>query len=1295
MHSISLDSYGEHTNIGHGEDRTVIKPASNTHLLRGCVDTDKSASATILIDSTATGKHTSSLVARKDTDENDNNSCDATPTEMRPSALERILNNTEHSYEVARLSQQKNSPYRNRSIHSFPDQRSVVPYPHGTSEKPMKQCEMKLDQSQHHSTAIGCTSPNSGIIFHRTYIKKPSPAVTRNVEDRLRSVSPGLHPVICLEDIRWRISLANRHGNDDTPPGTGVLSNADFEAGRSNAARSCIIRRSFHKDSLVIPNIAKITLEQESSQSDGAKEDSPQFRRRFSYSNVKKERHATASVIRDNNPVRQTAGAHSAQDWMEVCDGMEGQQQLQPKMEPHECNGTLSARWGNEVEETVEASSMANSYGDDGSSGWSKHFSTQPSTFRREPPSDGRQMASEFDLMLQKINQNIPPMSHMDRIAQWRVTAEDLLHSIPTKAQIETSFSCAKRPFYDATVHLSSDEDSDTLADDAGEAAVGACPNGGQMRGTKKRRTFNEEASGLLDESSSMVIASPMRSKLPFGGNGDCDGLDFRKSQVNPEIDKPTESCIRILARKNYHKLPTRYRPGAGFQCERHEETNDESGLSGKPPPSVTTKPYAHLLSRDEEEREKFLQYLRISPVFRTNNPQASVGSRRGTQDENCSGVVAIANRADSCDRRSNTCQPDPETPVRSLSKSKKSLSKEKQNKKKPTSKGKGHPSIIASSGLRGIRRLVLNSSLRSGRIIRYRNSFTNVRQLSKPKAKELTNLNGANKELPNGELLSRSSKNCIDESSEHGYSVPVVQNLNKEQQSSTPVPSPSSSSTVTKKAKRSTQRRRCSVDSAVSSSTSAEMLEQAGKRSRECQTVETFPPMSSIAAPLPAVVNEGKRLRNPLNRVDGEVLHVFLLGEQLVVVQKELVSFWRYSRLSVLLGVKQEWQRIGQIRRWNRDTEVDMQNANRIVFNQQDPIYLEPRARNLSDDKSRTCPLASIYLNAYFIDTGVAVAPRTKFGETTGSAVTVDDGGVVDEEESADASGEQLRLKSFQLDTVKSKLEDIRFVPLPNTRDFIVCWHEHVSELESRTGLCKYSLTPDLQTLACIREFACVKQRLVALKCINDKKLLGLGTTTVHIWCYESGFLLRTVDLKIELGLIVACFLHIEADDNTLVMLQIQQPENSASLNRKLLKSIAINLGKPTWYIAHSFEIALASMSITSESQQWALDDHHSNHRHCLTFDSGELLLVSLNDPTVCWTNHQRLEKDLLRAESGSLHIYSRLRSNDGVNDFYRPRERILNGCHWNNGRDLVFLSDQSLMVKSIDEYMLDDTKR
>uniref|UniRef100_A0A182WA34 Uncharacterized protein n=1 Tax=Anopheles minimus TaxID=112268 RepID=A0A182WA34_9DIPT len=1164
-----------------------------------------------------------------ETDENDNSSKSPQVVQMRSSTCERIFHSTD------RVPERKSS-----SLLSSPGPSSSL-----------KQQEMKRDTPTSPSG-----SPNSNIIFHRSYNKKPSQSVSRGnaLENGISSLPPtALRPVICVEDIRLRIGLPNRHGN--------VLFRSDMSShtdggptGRFNNSQSCIIRRSFHKESLMTFGIAKIRLEQDASRSDGGKEGS---RKRASYSYGKKERHAEK---------QETAIEQPSAEGMEVCE-----ESVEHELEFVACNAD---------EEAVEASSMANSYGDEDSSGWSKHFSTRHSSAqRRHTSTDEGQEAplSEFDLMLQKINQSVPPMSHLDRIDQWRVTAEDLLHSIPTKAQIETSstwWSSAKRPYYYDAADGSSDEDSDTLQDTAGGSVAPGdpCTSAGLQRSVKKRRPIDEGG-------------APSDSPNTAGEN-DATGLDFRKSQVNPEIDKLAKvnggapsGSIQILTRKNYYKLPTRYRA-----CDEHErdgelgEESDHAGTncSGSDSRYRANHPYAYLLSRDEEEREKFLQYLRISPVFRTDG-QVAAGTRTREQVENSNNAGAV-----SANESSANIHP---TKVVSSSKlKKKTRPKVKQNKRKPTSKHRTHPSIIASSGLRGVRRLVLNSSLRSGKVIRYRNSRTNERPLAR--RRQVTNSIST--------VPSEEKKRPRQPSVAAGKDVEKSEkNPETNQQPAVSLPSTSSTTLMAKKGKSATQRHRCSVDSAVSSSTSAEMHEQQqlGNRSKECQTIETIPP-EQPPAPV-AIVNEGKRMRNPLNRTDGDVLHLFLLDEQLVVVQKELVSFWRYSRLSLFLGVKQEWQRRAQIRRWNNDTEVDMQNARRIAFNKQDPIYLEPRARNLSEDKSRICPLSSIYVNAYFLDTA-AVAKAMKVSDGNVPIAAGDDN--VDEN-CPEEFDEILRLKSFQLDTVKSSLDDIRFMPLPNTRDFLICWHERLSELESRTGLCKYSLTTDLQSLAFIRDFTAVEQKLNTIKCINDKKLVGMGHTTIHIWCYESGYILHTVDLKLELGINICCFLHIEENnDNTLLMLQMQQSDDPASsFSRRLVKVIALNLYKATWYIAHSYEIALASKSITSESQQWALDDSNGCHRQCLTFDSGELLMVSLNDPTVCWTNHQRLQKDLQRAENGSLHIYSRLRSNDGGCDLYRPRERILNAGHWNGGRDLVFLSDQFLTVKTIDEYMMEEGKR
>uniref|UniRef100_A0A182LWM8 Sodium-coupled monocarboxylate transporter 1 n=1 Tax=Anopheles culicifacies TaxID=139723 RepID=A0A182LWM8_9DIPT len=1232
MHSINLDNC---------EGEGLAKPMqSNLSPVADCIIEDVDTTREDRLD---------------ETDENDNSSKSQQIVQMSSSTCERIFHSTD------RVPERKSS-----SLLSSPGPSSSL-----------KQLEMKRDTPTSPSG-----SPHSNIIFHRTYNKKPSPSVSRG--NALENGSPSLlpttlRPVICVEDIRLRIGLPNRHGNVLFRSDMSSHTADDVPTSRLNNSQSCIIRRSFHKESLMTYGIAKIRLEQDTSRSDGGKEGS---RKRASYSYDKKDRHSAQPAFNSEKPAVENEQP-SAEEGMEVCE---------ESVDRGQEFGTCNAE-----EEAVEASSMANSYGDEDSSGWSKHFSTQHSLAHRRHAStdDGQPTAlSEFDLMLQKINQSVPPMSHLDRIDQWRVTAEDLLHSIPTKAQIETSstWSCAKRPYYYDAADGSSDEDSDTLDDTAGGSAAPGdpCTSTGLQRSVKKRRPIDD--GGEPSGSSNTGIAYPMAATLQLengDGENDAKGLDFRKSQVNPEIDKPTKvngapsESIRILTRKNYYKLPTRYR--AGMESERDGEQMEESdhtdtNMSCADRRYKANNPYAYLLSRDEEEREKFLQYLRISPVFRTDGQQVATGTRTREQVEKSNGLNGAG-----------VIEPSASVhPINGISSSKpktKPRPKVKQNKRKPTSKHRTHPSIIASSGLRGVRRLVLSSSLRSGKVIRYRNSRTNERPLVKPRrrpeTKTIPTAPSVEKKHPEPEVspgkdLEQSEKNVPD--------------TETDQQVAASLPSTSTSTLMGKKGKSTTQRHRCSVDSAVSSSTSAEMHEQQqlSNRSKECQTIESIPPEQ---APAPvAIVNEGKRMRNPLNRADGEVLHLFLLDEQLVVVQKELVSFWRYSRLSLFLGVKQEWQRRAQIRRWNHDTEVDMQNARRIVLNKQDPIYLEPRARNLSEDKSRICPLASIYVNAYFLDT-VAVAKVTKVSDGNVPIAAGDD--TVDEN-AAEEFDEIVRLKSFQLDTVKSSLDDIRFIPLPNTRDFLICWHEHLSQLESRTGLCKYSLTPDIQTLACIRDFMPVKQKLSTIKCINDKKLVGMGHTTIHIWCYESGFILHTVDLKLELGINICCFLHIEENnDNTLLMLQMQQSDDPAtSFSRRLVKVIALNLYKATWYIAHSYEIALASKSITSESQQWALDEIYGCHRQCVTFDSGELLMVSLNDPTVCWTNHQRLQKDLQRAENGSLHIYSRLRSNDGGCDLYRPRERILNAGHWNGGRDLVFLSDQFLTVKTIDEYMVEEAR-
>ena len=69
-----------------------------------------------------------------------------------------------------------------------------------------------------------------------------------------------------------------------------------------------------------------------------------------------------------------------------------------------------------------------------------------------------------------------------------------------------------------------------------------------------------------------------------------------------------------------------------------------------------------------------------------------------------------------------------------------------------------------------------------------------------------------------------------------------------------------------------------------------------------------------------------------------------------------------------------------------------------------------------MSEDKARACPLVSIYVNAYFLDM-VSVGKVAKVSEGNVPIAASDDNGEENEDEEYE---EQLRLKSFQLDTVK-----------------------------------------------------------------------------------------------------------------------------------------------------------------------------------------------------------------------------------------------------------------------------------
>lgn len=808
--------------------------------------------------------------------------------------------------------------------------------------------------------------------------------------------------------------------------------------------------------------------------------------------------------------------------------------------EEEEEGGTLSDSDSSTAQ--VNPSSLANSFWDVSSSGCNKQ------TCGEKSGSSKANKGTEFDLLLDRINQQVPAMSQEDRIEHWRVTKEDLLYSIPTVAEIESG-KPVKRAM-DGPIHISSSESSSDSETSASPSLLAAK----QQANYKKRRTGEELATG--DRSSPSLHLS--------------EDLDFRRSQINPEIDK---SMIQL--RKNYHKFPTRF----------VRASNDE--LNHRP-----QDPYVKLMNRADAESDKF------GTVLRRNNPayRPDLKALQQRLPDNKVAVVVLSplslqtSTTVTASETSARLEPEPTPEVSRYGKERTVVGRKLRYKvRKPRNKlTKKQSIVVMAANLRSsYRRLIMKqSSLRNGKV-RKKASFVNL----------LTAKQSAKKKRTRPPAAAAPAKPV-----EPKIEVVLARTRARE-----------------------------SVDSAVSSSTSADH-----KKSKEA------------VEPVPVPCNELRTMKNPLSRANGEVLAVYYHVDKLIVVQQELVSFWGCSKMAALLGLSQELVPVGQCKRAQADSPVDPSNSQRLGFNENEPFYLEPRARNLDEDFARACPLASLYVNCYYL------AEKDENDEA--------------EDGTGDESQSVLRMKSLQLDSVRSEISDVLFMPLPNSRYFMLCWHEqHSTESDFRTGLCKYSLTPDLETLASIREFPSVTQKITGLRCTDDK-LIGLGATTVAIWNTVNGCLVFTVDLKMDIQVPLATYVHTENDESALFLVQLC-PSPSGNDQRKLIKVLGINMGKRSWHLVHSYEVALESQSILCESSTL----NAASSLHCATFRSGELLALSLDDLTTCITNHERLQGP------------------DGrrmTRDIVATREKIF--LHPAEPRQLVLVSEKFIKLKTVDEYLL-----
>ncbi|XP_062130949.1 uncharacterized protein LOC133842054 [Drosophila sulfurigaster albostrigata] len=294
--------------------------------------------------------------------------------------------------------------------------------------------------------------------------------------------------------------------------------------------------------------------------------------------------------------------------------------------------------------------------------------------------------------------------------------------------------------------------------------------------------------------------------------------------------------------------------------------------------------------------------------------------------------------------------------------------------------------------------------------------------------------------------------------------------------------------------------------------------------------------------------------LRNPLAGKNGKVLYMYYELEQLIVLQERIITFWKYSKIFNVLqkpkpddlttnaatsqqhsynifgantsttgnnkstrrttgvsddlesdSIDQHWVYLGGTRRTTNDVEVVMPYANRLCAHNSTPVYIEMRSHQL-DHHRRESMLLSLYVNVYYYC----------------------------EEEM------RPKLHSVHLDAVNCDWNQVIYTCIPESRYFVMAWQQEIVMGKPRSGICKYSLTPTLDTLASIREFKQLRHELIHIECLMEDRLIGYGQTRITIWDHRSGDTLMNYDLGFDLGhnLGVMHFPSFEMDQSSLLVL-------------------------------------------------------------------------------------------------------------------------------------------------------------
>ncbi|KAH8393794.1 hypothetical protein KR200_012265 [Drosophila serrata] len=282
--------------------------------------------------------------------------------------------------------------------------------------------------------------------------------------------------------------------------------------------------------------------------------------------------------------------------------------------------------------------------------------------------------------------------------------------------------------------------------------------------------------------------------------------------------------------------------------------------------------------------------------------------------------------------------------------------------------------------------------------------------------------------------------------------------------------------------------------------------------------------------------------LSNPLSQKYGRVLYMYYELDQLIVLQEMCITFWKYSKvLSVLhqpkitspvskspvpskspqhqqeqeLDVRPRWVYLGRLRRITNDTEIFTPYGSRICVHNSTPVYLEMQSRSL-DHHKREVKLTSLHINVYY------------FCE------------------------EDLRprMHSVHLDTVNCEGSHVIYTSIAESRYFVMAWQQELVMGRPRSGICKYSLTPTLDTLASIREFKQLRHELRHIECLSEDRLIGYGQTRVTVWDHRSGDTLMNYDLGRPLGRSLAAMHYpsLDLDQSSMLILfqYLNEPDES-----------------------------------------------------------------------------------------------------------------------------------------------------